>query len=514
MTALIGFRGGDERAIAWTIAGSDSGGGAGMQADMRTFTDFAVHGCSVITALTAQNTCGVDDVEIVSARMLESQWRSLQRDLPARALKTGMLGDGATVRRVAALLDESDAALVCDPVLFSSSGHALLSADGAEALRTRLVRRAAVVTPNLPEAAWLARRKITSLADVAAAADEILALGAQSVLIKGGHFGDGHADDEVWDYFADAHARVWLLTPRQPFTNVHGTGCVLSAAIAAAMARGYPVRDAVVLARAYSAHGIRASVQLGKGMRSQRHGISEVNPDDFPRAVCTMPPTSLVFPSCGAEPIGFYPIVNRAAWVERLLPLGVRTIQLRVKDLRAEALGQEIERAIAVARHYHARLFVNDHWEWALRLGAYGVHLGQDDLKHADLGAIARAGLRLGVSTHCPFEVAVAHGLQPSYTAVGPIFPTTLKAMPFAPLTAAAVTFWKGIVPYPIVAIGGISLERAPAVWEAGADGIAVVSDVVANPDPEERVRRWLGQGSSMRFSRYPIPPVPSFPCP
>lgn len=492
MNPLVGFEGMDDRAIAWTVAGSDSGGGAGVQADLKTFAALGAHGCSVLTSLTAQNTLGVTAVESASAAMVEAQWHALASDLPARCVKTGMLADETIARTVAALLESSDVPYVCDPVMISSSGHTLLETTGAEILRARLVPRATLVTPNLHEAAWLAKLPLTSHADVEDAAAAIRELGAKAVLIKGGHFRGEDIGEAAWDYFTDGEVKAWILSDRLPFGDVHGTGCVLSAAITAAIARGYPVRDAVILGRAYIVRGIRHSRRLSAGMRTMCHAPFRCAPEDFPRVVFSRSAPAREFPTCGAEPLGFYPIVDRVTWLERLLPLGVRTVQLRVKDLQGEALEREVATAVELCRGYDARLFVNDYWDLALKYEAYGVHLGQEDVLTADLGAIARAGLRLGVSTHCPFEVAVAHGISPSYMAVGPVYPTTLKVMPFAPLTPGAVAFWKSIVPYPIVAIGGISLERAPEVMRSGADGIAVVSDVTAHAAPESRVRTWL----------------------
>lgn len=198
------------------------------------------------------------------------------------------------------------------------------------------------------------------------------------------------------------------------------------------------------------------------------------------------------FPACGPRPLGFYPIVDRASWLRRLLPLGVSTVQLRIKDLEGDELESELSLAVLLARHHRVRLFVNDHWEIATRLRAYGVHLGQEDLAAADLERIHAAGLRLGVSTHSPQELGRALEAGPSYVALGPVYPTTLKIMPWAPQGLERLTEWCGSAGRPVVAIGGITLERAPGVAACGADGIAVVSDVCSHKNPEERTRAWL----------------------
>ena len=189
-------------------------------------------------------------------------------------------------------------------------------------------------------------------------------------------------------------------------------------------------------------------------------------------------------------PIGFYPVVPTAEWVQRLLGWGVRTIQLRAKaaDHSADALQREVRAAVEAGRAVPgAQVFINDHWQLALDAGAYGVHLGQEDLDTADIEALRRAGMRLGLSTHTPAELARAHAVQPSYLAIGPIYPTTLKVMPYEPVGLERLKAWAlQAAPYPVVAIGGISLERMPGVMACGVHGVAVVSAVTLAADPKQ----------------------------
>jgi len=191
-----------------------------------------------------------------------------------------------------------------------------------------------------------------------------------------------------------------------------------------------------------------------------------------------------------AHPIGFYPVVPTAAWVERLLDWGVRTIQLRIKaaDHTPANIAVEVKAAIDAGKAVPgAQVFINDHWQLALSAGAYGVHLGQEDLDSADIEALRRAGIRLGLSTHTPEELARAKAVQPSYLAIGPIYPTTLKVMPYEPVGLARLALWaKQAAPYPVVAIGGISLDRMPGVLACGVDGVAVVSAVTLAADPQQ----------------------------
>ncbi|GGC67014.1 thiamine phosphate synthase [Chelatococcus reniformis] len=193
------------------------------------------------------------------------------------------------------------------------------------------------------------------------------------------------------------------------------------------------------------------------------------------------------------HPDRFYPIVDTVAWVQRLARAGVRTVQLRAKDLdRAEAAAL-VGAALAATAGTATELIVNDHWEAAIDAGARHVHLGQEDLAVADVPAIRKAGLTLGLSTHDEAELEAALAARPDYVALGPIYPTTLKVMRFGPQGLDRIGQWKRQVgPMPLVAIGGITLERAPGVFAAGADSIAVVSDVTQNPDPDARVRDWL----------------------
>jgi thiamine-phosphate pyrophosphorylase len=197
-------------------------------------------------------------------------------------------------------------------------------------------------------------------------------------------------------------------------------------------------------------------------------------------------------------PDRFYPVVDSVAWVARLALLGVGTIQLRAKGLNDSEALQTVTDALDIIKGTSAKLVVNDYWRAAIVAGAKHLHLGQEDLAEladADLKAIRGAGLTLGISTHDDAELETALRAKPDYVALGPIFPTTLKSMRFAPQGIAKITEWKKrIGSLPLVAIGGIKLEQAREIFAAGADSIEVVSDVTQNPDPDARVRAWLGQ--------------------
>ena len=189
----------------------------------------------------------------------------------------------------------------------------------------------------------------------------------------------------------------------------------------------------------------------------------------------------------------FYPIAPDLAWLERLVPLGVRTIQLRLKDAPADRVRREIAASLEVCARHGCQLIINDYWREALELGADYVHLGQEDLAAADVPLIQSKGVRLGISTHSEEELAIALAARPDYVALGPIYETKLKVMKWAPQGLGRVTDWKmRIGELPLVAIGGITPARAEGVHAAGADSIAVITDFFTHADPEARVREWL----------------------
>lgn len=188
----------------------------------------------------------------------------------------------------------------------------------------------------------------------------------------------------------------------------------------------------------------------------------------------------------------FYPIVPDAHWVRRLVPLGVKTIQLRVKNAQADEIRRAIQDSLQITAAHNCQLIVNDYWRDAIDLGADFIHLGQEDLATADLDAIRHAGLRLGISTHSHEELAIALAAKPYYVALGPIYETKLKKMVWAPQGLLRVREWTNSTDVPLVAIGGLTVETARQVLEAGADSLAVVTDIVTHYSPEARCQEWL----------------------
>lgn len=256
--------------IALTIAGSDSGGGAGIQADLKTFSALGAYGCSVLTALTAQNTQGVQAILDVPADFIKAQLDSVFSDIAVNAVKIGMLSQSEVIRTVREGLDQYGVEqLVVDPVMVATSGDKLLQDEAINTLKEWLIPRATIITPNLPEAAVLLDCPIPDdMDDMEAMLVPLYNLGCQSVLLKGGHL----SDNESIDLFYDGDNVHYLASPRYPTRNTHGTGCTLSAAITALLASGLPLPEAVAQAKAYIANAISHADELQISKTDKGHG--------------------------------------------------------------------------------------------------------------------------------------------------------------------------------------------------------------------------------------------------
>ncbi|MFI0241197.1 bifunctional hydroxymethylpyrimidine kinase/phosphomethylpyrimidine kinase [Streptomyces sp. NPDC016845] len=260
-----------------TVAGSDSGGGAGIQADLKTMLALGTHGMSVITAVTAQNSLGVQGAWELPAEAVRAQYRSVVDDIGVQAIKTGMLASPELVECVAELLAGTEAPVVIDPVGVSKHGDSLLAASALDSVRTRLLPTATVATPNLDEVAQLTGARVGSEDDMRRAAAAVLAYGPRWVVIKGGHLdtgsgpGAGPAGEAV-DLLTDGSEEYWLRAPRHDNRHTHGTGCTLASAIAAQLAKGQSVPEAVHAAKEYVTGAIAAGFALGAGIGPVDHG--------------------------------------------------------------------------------------------------------------------------------------------------------------------------------------------------------------------------------------------------
>ncbi|MDZ7919402.1 bifunctional hydroxymethylpyrimidine kinase/phosphomethylpyrimidine kinase [Rhodoferax sp.] len=477
--------------MVWSIAGSDSGGGAGVQADIKALQAFGVHGCSAVAAITAQNSVAVTRMDPVSSELLDAQLAVLAQDMPPHAIKTGLLGSAENVRVVCRWVDRvrADAAahgwqvpLVVDPVLGSSTGAAFADDAVRQAYVDELLPRATLITPNQTEA------QLLGLAQPVAQ-QTLLAQGA-SLCITGGDANDAQASD----WLHSPQATGWLSLPRVATIHHHGTGCTFASTAAAALASGYCVADAVVLAKMATTHALRHAYAAGQGA-----GPVNAQPD-FAQHIDNLPVFTLPgatapmnvhalpsFAPLSNPALGVYAVVDSAAWVRRALDAGIRTVQLRIKDPAEPTLAAQIQASIAAAHAVPgAQLFINDHWQLALQHGGYGVHLGQEDLEHVDLQALRQAGIRIGLSTHSYWEVARAWALRPSYIACGPIFATQSKDMPWIPQGLNNLRYWANVLPLPVVGIAGIDASNVADVAATGAASAAVISAITKAISPEQ----------------------------
>ncbi|BCV66543.1 hypothetical protein TUM17387_19020 [Shewanella carassii] len=543
----------DKRPIVWSIAGSDSGGGAGIQADLATLSNLGCHGCSVITTLTAQSSVAVTLTEAVSEEMLVAQLNALLGDLPPKAIKIGLLANQAQLQLLCDWLARHlpDVPLVVDPVMVASCGDALSksTATGAARLDYRpLAALATVLTPNIHELALLSRSDIHDFPSWQDAATCLANELPCHLLAKGGDFEAGIARGLAEDlllfkdlpHSSGLHQRQGfvLASPRQASSNNHGSGCTLSSAIAAFWAHDWILPDALILAKAYINGALAQSYRVGTGPGPLGRpgaclaaGLMPViwpledypwaNPAQVLGAPWLAAPTAadavgtigVSAKSVSAEGfktlphnLGIYPVVADVELLEALLKAGCRTIQLRLKEevLPGSSAEQAIIRAIALGRQYQARVFINDHWQQAIAHGAFGVHLGQEDLSQASLEAIQGAGLALGLSSHGYFEALLALRHRPSYLALGHIFATKTKVMPSMPqglarLGAYSETFGSLL---PTVAIGGIDEHNLDAVKHAGVANVAVVRAITEAAEPVTAFRRltqsWLGRAATI----------------
>jgi hydroxymethylpyrimidine kinase / phosphomethylpyrimidine kinase / thiamine-phosphate diphosphorylase len=481
--------------IVWSVAGSDSGAGAGLAADLRAIDAFGVHGCTVVAAVTAQNSLSVQRIEAVSAAALEAQLSTLASDMPPAAIKTGMLGSAENLQVLVQHIDRlrqqrPTLPAVVDPVLRASTGAALADEALLHGYRTALLPRATLITPNRSEAAaLLGSAPLRSRHEVEEGAKALLALGCKAVVITGGDA----AGDLSRDYAATPVASGWLSLPRVATQHHHGTGCVFASSAAAAMARGFVEIDALILAKMATTHALRRGYAVGRGAGPVHPGAG------FARACENLPTMRMAgqaetgkFARLRDPDLGLYAVVDSADWVQRAVDAGIRTVQLRIKDPGHPSLRNEVRISVAAARAANAQLFINDHWALAIEEGAYGVHLGQEDVESADLDAIARAGLRLGLSTHSYWEVCRAWSLQPSYIACGPIHPTQAKRMPWIAQGNDNLAYWCALLPIPVVAIAGMDAHRATQAMACGAAGVALISAITGAPSPETEIARLL----------------------
>ena len=537
--------------VIWSIAGTDSGGGAGLAADQRAADAFGVHLCPVVAAVTAQNSRSVARIEPVPVAWLDAQLESLAADMPPRVIKTGLLGGVAQMECVARWVDllrrERPVALVVDPVLAASTGMQFADAEVLRAYRDLLLPGATVVTPNRSEAQRLTGSyggSVTTDEDpgvVPALARQLRARGVASVCITGGDSLESRAGakGDALDWIDTDHAAGWLATARVDTSHNHGTGCTFATSVAAALALGHVAADAFILAKMATTQALRGGRAAGGGSGPviARPGF-HADPALLPRmswgeAACFAPPRH-----AAALPLGLYAIVDSAERVRQVLAAGVRAVQLRIKTPRGcdainppnarwtASLRDEIAGSVAACRAAEAELFINDHWALAHELGASGVHLGQEDLlAMGDDGrsALLQSGIALGISSHSLWELCRARALTPRYIACGPVWPTLTKEMPWRPQGLDNLRWWNAMAGAPVVAIGGIlQTDQVREAAACGVSGVCVVralgADVMTTVQTlKGALRQGVEAVEAVELSTLPLPlplplPDPSLP--
>ncbi|WP_246047093.1 thiamine phosphate synthase [Colwellia ponticola] len=515
-----------KKPIIWTISGSDCSGGAGIAADIKTGHGLGVEVCQLISANTVQNSQQLLSVNSVSIDILQQQAALLMTDKPPSVIKIGLVANVAQVKWLVQLLEQLKQKMptlisVYDPVGQATVGGSFNSLTLAQ-LRP-LLQDVDVITPNLLEAQSLAQ--LAEISDAERLAKKIYDdFAIHSIIVKGGH-SEIALDSSDYCYHqlnqlpgkqdnqdkTQAAISYQLTSKRIASHYSHGGGCSFATALSAFLAHGYLVRDAFTLAKAFINQGFNASEPVSKLYGHQYYGAFEqqgwpYQAAFFPQAVDEVSKKYQTLPAFNSlnlagKKLGLYPVIDSLYWLKRLLPLGLEIIQLRIKNLALADVEQVIIEAVFLAKSYDTRLFINDYWQLAIKHGAYGVHIGQEDLQAADLFKIQQAGLRLGISTHGCYEFLLAQQLQPSYLAIGAVFPTTTKDMTgqiqgLNNLTQVlALRPNNNITQIPVVAIGGINLVRAAQVVATGVESIAVVTAITEakssyNISPEQVVEK------------------------
>jgi hydroxymethylpyrimidine kinase/phosphomethylpyrimidine kinase/thiamine-phosphate diphosphorylase len=476
--------------VIWTIAGSDSSAGAGIQADIKTAQDIGIHCCSIITAITAQNTSKIIDILPINSRTFQKQIDVLEHEFRPQAIKTGMIATVEQALIIKKFLSKNpDIFYICDPVTMSSSGNKLCKKDTEEAIEKLLFPRANLLTPNYIEAQKIS--KCTSI-NVNILGKHILkAHSCQGVLIKGGHI----PSETCVDTYMDETETFSLISPKNKNkTNVHGTGCALSTAIIAKYVQNKNIKDSIIQAKQYITNQIdQAKIQI-KDINILKHNYNMATD------INTLPKIKHLNIKINRydrfqilEPkIGLYPIIDSYKWLSILANNNIKIVQLRIKNSSKETIEEEVQKSIQYANKYNIKLFINDYWELAIKYKAYGVHLGQTDIPMANLSTISKNKLALGVSTRSFYDLSVALSIQPSYIAVGPIYKTNSKRnLNKSTQGIEKVYEWKKLIKnIPLIAIGGINAENMDKLYSAGANGVAVIEYIQESTDVNENINK------------------------
>ena len=488
---------------ALTIAGSDPSGGAGLQADMKTFSALGVYGATAITAVTVQNTQGVKYVHKLSPQVVYDQIVAVMDDIRVAAVKIGMVNDAETLDAIVrALTVYRPKFLVVDPVMVSTSGCALMQPDALTIMKERLLPMADLVTPNLPEA-WTLAGTNSSVDD---AAQAILRLGVKALLVKGGHAEGRTKTDYLYIYKGEGVKRAEFTAETVDTVNTHGTGCTLSSAIAALLARGNGLEDAVRQAKNYLIEALKAGadVHVGGGHGPVCHLFKQTSRQetrDEQTSVQDNSPCLLVTDDLSTDAVGLQFITHftdkYSYFDSAMIALegGCRWIQLRMKDACEAEIESVARRILPECRGRGAVFIVDDHVELALRVGADGVHLGKNDMPVDEARRLVGDRFIIGGTANTFEDVQRLASQGADYIGCGPFrFTTTKKKL--APMLG--IEGYKNIISQmkkrgitlPIVAIGGIICDDIPQIMATGVTGIALSGSILRAENPVEEMKK------------------------
>lgn len=499
------------RPIVWSIAGSDSGGGAGIQADNATIYDLGGHPCNVVTGITAQNSQKVGAVSAIPDDILLEQLTSLFNDMPPAAIKIGALFTGKQVQILTSWLRQhipileqktgQSIPIVWDPVMIASTGQALNERGKAPSAKDylALAKCVSLITPNIDELQVLFDTTLDKIQGEQSNLSYFATLLNTNILLTGGDNQTSVAEDWLATrklaHTSEKHHNqlIRFSHPRVNTDYNHGTGCTLSSAIATAYTLHYPLLDAICIGKAYVTQGLSNGYQVGQssGVLARMGWPNSLT--DYPKVNLRQAPTlpALSFKQV-VTPLNVYAVSQSVTVLEQVLKAGARTVQLRIKSDHAPSeVEKAVQQAVKLGKQYQAQVFINDHWQLAIKHKAFGVHLGQEDMLEADLTSIANAGLALGLSSHGYFEMLFALQLNPSYLAIGHIFPTPTKNMPSQAQGLQKLTRYCQLINHtlPLVAIGGIDSVNMSQVKQTGVADIALVRAVEKGKNP---ANSWL----------------------
>ncbi len=449
--------------IIWSISGLDTSGGAGLAVDIKTSAVLGVHCCPLLTSVAIQDNDQVTSIQSVDAENLEQQISILKKQMPPKVIKIGLIKSKELMSLLCHELKQFVAIIILDPILETSSGYKIHTEDELQFFKDEFLQLANIVTPNLPEVEMLLGTKLNSVHDIELAAEKLLELGVEHVVIKGGHA----TRRRVYDYWTNGKIAHWFVTTRIPNKSVRGTGCAFASSIAAHLGSGESILKALQNTKRFLTQNIQNSASI-----SYKKHVFNFAHRPFP----------------AIDKIGFYPIVSDLETLKMIAKESVVTVQLRIKTrLNLDSI---INEACDFARKVKLRLIINDNWQLAIKYGAYGVHLGQEDLVAADLEMIKTNGLRLGISVHNVCELERAQKLQPSYISIGPVFQSQTKDQ-LPPLTKSQFNKLLRQAICPVVIIGGIAIDNVYQLSGLPVSGIAVISALKSKQIGEE-IHRWL----------------------